>query len=167
MRWLDRFIHNQPKAISIILFVFAISLVMVGCVGAPKTSRGKSSPKLGFKILKSAKTQIGKKYCFGGRSPKTGFDCSGLAWWAHRENGINIPRKSNDQYRSGKKISRKNLMPGDLLYFTTYRRGASHVGIYDGKGGFIHSPNNRKKVQRTSLSDSYYKKRYLGARRYW
>ena len=74
---------------------------------------------------------------------------------------------SSDQYRSGKKVSRSKLMAGDLLYFETYKKGASHVGVYDGKGGFIHSPNSKKRVQRTSLKNSYYKKRYLGARRYW
>lgn len=110
---------------------------------------------------------MGKKYCFGGRSPKTGFDCSGLAWWSHKQNGITIPRESFAQYRAGKKISRKKLMPGDLLYFQTYKKGASHVGIYDGKDGFVHAPNSRKKVQREKLSNSYYKKRYLGARRFW
>ncbi|MDH3972776.1 MAG: C40 family peptidase [Deltaproteobacteria bacterium] len=153
-------------------FLFPVSFFILmlffysACTGATKGVGG-SHPQLGKKILKTAKSQIGKKYCFGGRSPKKGFDCSGLAWWSHKMNGINIPRQSWDQYGQGKKISRKNLKPGDLLYFETYKKGASHVGIYDGKGGFIHSPSSGKKVQRTSLSDSYYKKRYLGARRFW
>lgn len=155
------------KQIKFLILALSISLVTYGCASAPKRGKGAGNPKVGIKILKTAKSQIGKKYCFGGISPKTGFDCSGLAWWSHKKNGINIPRQSSDQYSRGKKISRKNLMPGDLLYFETYKKGASHVGVYDGKGGFIHSPNSNKKVERTSLKNSYYKKRYLGARRYW
>jgi uncharacterized protein YceK len=165
-------LYSGQKARAILIFISTIALIMGGCasvpkVGKTKATRGRYSPKVGLKILGSAKSQIGKKYRFGGKSPKTGFDCSGLAWWSHKKNNIKIPRESYSQYRSGKKIKIKDLMPGDLLYFTTYRKGASHVGIYDGRGGFIHSPNSRKKVQRTSLSNSYYKKRYLGARRYW
>ena len=156
------------RFVQFILLALSISLLTWGCASSSKGGwEASNNPKVGLKILKVAKSQIGKKYCFGGISPKTGFDCSGLAWWSHKKNGINIPRQSSDQYRTGEKVSRKNLMPGDLLYFETYKKGASHVGVYDGKGGFIHSPNSNKKVQRTSLKNSYYKKRYLGARRYW
>jgi len=155
------------RRIKLLLFIIAISLVTYGCASSPNAGKGRGNPKAGLEILKTAKSQIGKEYCFGGISPKTGFDCSGLAWWSHKKNDINIPRQSWDQYDRGQKISRKNLLPGDLLYFETYKKGASHVGVYDGKGGFIHSPNSNKKVQRTSLTNSYYKKRYLGARRYW
>lgn len=165
-------IYTHKKVHVALILISIMSLIMGGCAGTPKVGKGETtggrySPKKGFKILATAKSQIGKNYYFGGTSPKTGFDCSGLAWWSHKKNNINIPRESDRQYSFGKKIKRKDLMPGDLLYFTTYRRGASHVGIYDGRGGFIHSPNSRKKVKRTSLSNSYYKNRYLGARRYW
>ena len=155
------------KQIKLIILTLSISLVTWGCASSPKGGKESNNPKVGIQILKAAKSQIGKKYRFGGTSPKTGFDCSGFAWWSHRENNINIPRMSSDQYRSGQKVSRSRLMPGDLVYFETYKKGASHVGIYDGNGGFIHSPNSKRRVQRTSLNDSYYKKRYLGARRYW
>ena len=161
------FSFSSTKSIKILTIFLSLSLFAWGCASAPETGKGAGNPETGLKILKTAKSQIGKKYCFGGISPKTGFDCSGLAWWSHKKNGIKIPRQSWDQYREGKKVSRKNLMTGDLLYFETYKKGASHVGIYDGKGGFIHSPNSNKSVQRTSLKNSYYKKRYLGARRYW
>lgn len=156
------------KEIKVLILILSISLVALGCASSPKKGwEASNNPRVGANILKTAKSQLGKKYCFGGISPKTGFDCSGLAWWSHKRNNINIPRMSSDQYRSGKKVSRNNLMPGDLLYFETYKKGASHVGVYDGKGGFIHSPNSKKRVQRTSLNNSYYKKRYLGARRHW
>ena len=157
----------KTKYIQLFICALSISIFTWGCASAPNAGARRSSSKVGLSILITAKTQIGNKYRFGGTSPKTGFDCSGFAWWSHKKNGINIPRMSSDQYRSGKGISIKNLMPGDLLYFETYKKGASHVGIYDGKGGFLHSPNSKRRVQRTRLTNTYYKKRYLGARRYW
>lgn len=158
-------INSRFLAFLIILVLLSLSFLAT-CAGTPEERR-QADPALGKKILKSARSQLGKKYCFGGRSPEKGFDCSGLAWWSHKVNGIDIPRQSWDQFRYGREISRKNLKPGDLLYFETYKKGASHVGIYDGKGGFIHSPSSGKKVRVTAMTDSYYKKRYLGARRFW
>ncbi len=154
------------RAVRLCMCLCMITFLVAGCSSAPKyKARGGSGS--GKKILKAAKSQVGKRYRFGGRSPKTGFDCSGLAWWSHKVNGLNIPRESADQYYSGRKVSRKRLRPGDLVFFQTYKRGPSHVGIYNGKGEFVHSPNSKKRVQITRLSNSYYKKRYLGARRYW
>lgn len=164
IKW--RLYFYRQSLLALVASFLLVILSFAACAGVPGGAE-KSNFQLGKKILNTARSQIGKKYCFGGKSPKTGFDCSGLAWWSHKVNGINIPRQSWDQYPRGKKISRKDLKEGDLLYFETYKKGASHVGIYDGKGGFIHSPSSGKKVRRTSLKDSYYKKRYLGARRFW
>ena len=115
----------------------------------------------------SARLQLGERYKFGGKSPATGFDCSGLTWFSHKENGIHIPRQSFEQFNYGRPILKKDLKAGDLVFFETYRQGASHVGIYKGAGEFIHAPNRNKQVQIQVLSNSYYRKRYLGARRYW
>lgn len=146
------------------LFVISILLFTITSCGGSKSA--KHSKGSGKDILASAKSQIGLKYKFGGVSPKTGFDCSGLAYWAHFKNGITIPRMSFEQFKSGKKIKKKNLKKGDLVFFTTYKKGASHVGIYTGKNSFVHSPNSKKSVEITSLKNPYWKKRYLGARRY-
>jgi cell wall-associated NlpC family hydrolase len=80
---------------------------------------------------------------------------------------ILIPRQSKDQFRQGEQISRYDLRSGDLVFFETYRKGASHVGIYIGDNQFIHAPNRRKSVEIESLLNQYYQQRYLGARRYW
>lgn len=155
-----------------------LTFFVTGCSSTPKIEESepflrKSILKeegelfLGKFILKSAKSQLGKRYKFGGTSPKIGFDCSGLTWYSHKKNGINIPRQSSDQFKGGKRISRNDLRPGDLVFFETYRPGASHVGIYTGDGNFIHSLNRNKNVAIQRLSNNYYKKRYLGARRYW
>jgi len=127
----------------------------------------KTSETLGEFIVKSAKLQMGAPYKFGGNSPGEGFDCSGLALYSHRINGISIPRRTAEQFEQGKHINRTELNSGDLLFFRTMGPSVSHVGIYIGNDIFIHAPNSRKNVQIETLDNPYYKKRYLGARRYW
>lgn len=152
---------NSLKALAVI----TVLLFTITSCGSSKST--KTNKATGAKILATAKSQLGKKYKFGGVSPKTGFDCSGLAYWSHKANGITIPRMSFDQFKKGKKIKRKALKKGDLVFFTTYKKGASHVGIYTGQNSFVHSPNSNKSVEITSLKNPYWKKRYLGARRYY
>jgi cell wall-associated NlpC family hydrolase len=125
------------------------------------------SEALGEIIVQSANLQMGVPYKFGGESPYEGFDCSGLALYSHRINGISIPRRTAEQFEQGKHINRTDLNSGDLLFFRTMGKSVSHVGIYMGNNIFIHAPNSRKNVQTETLDNPYYKRRYLGARRYW
>lgn len=164
--------HN--KFLSTVWLAVSVSLLLYGCGGNDYADHGqaaryaKNPAKVsGRDILHTAKGQLGLKYLFGGISPRTGFDCSGFVMWVHKSSGINIAREAPDQFRRGKKIKKSNLRAGDIVFFETYKPGPSHVGIYDGKGSFIHSPNSKSRVKYTKLSNSYYKKRYLGARRYW
>lgn len=122
---------------------------------------------MGEFIVKSASSQLGVRYQYGGASPNEGFDCSGLVMYSHHLNGITIPRKASEQFKQGKHINRTELNSGDLLFFKTIGQAVSHVGIYMGNNRFIHSPNSRKKVQTDTLANPYYMKRYVGARRYW
>ncbi|NLI92725.1 MAG: LysM peptidoglycan-binding domain-containing protein [Peptococcaceae bacterium] len=116
-------------------------------------------------LVEFAKSLVGTPYVFGGMS-KTGFDCSGYTKYVFAHSGITLPRTSFAQFASGTAVSRSELRPGDLVFFTTYAKGASHVGIYIGGGRFVHADNPRLDVTITSLSDGYYSSRYLGARRY-
>lgn len=127
----------------------------------------KTTQSLGEFIVQSAKSQMGVPYKFGGNSPGEGFDCSGLALYSHHLNGISIPRQTSEQFKSGKHINRTELNAGDLLFFRTMGQSVSHVGIYIEDDIFIHAPNSRKNIQTETLANPYYKKRYLGARRYW
>ena len=149
---------------SVAILCFGL-FVLIACSSTPKYQY--AEPTSGQVILESARLQLGERYRFGGKSPATGFDCSGLTWFSHKENGIHIPRQSFEQFNYGRPILKKDLKAGDLVFFETYRPGASHVGIYKGAGEFIHAPNRNKQVQIQVLSNSYYRKRYLGARRYW
>ena len=118
-------------------------------------------------IVKTAKSFIGLPYRWGGSSSGYGFDCSGLSMTAYHLNGLNLPRSSKEQYRAGIPIKRNQLLGGDLVFFATSKgRKISHVGIYAGDNTFIHSPGRGKRVRIDSLSNKYFKARYVGARTY-
>ena len=115
-------------------------------------------------ILKTALSFQGVKYRFGGATP-TGFDCSGFVMYVFNKHGIKLPRTADIQYTVGKPVkNKKELKPGDLVFFETYEKGASHVGIYQGNDKFVHASSSRG-VTLSGLSEEYYAKRYLGARR--
>lgn len=113
-------------------------------------------------LIRNAMSLQGTPYSFGGTS-RSGFDCSGYTQYVFKGSGISLPRTSYAQFGIGSKVSREQLQPGDLVFFSTYSKGASHVGIYIGGGSFVHASNSG--VRTTSLSDSYYASHYLGARR--
>ncbi|WP_407309423.1 C40 family peptidase [Desulfosporosinus sp. SB140] len=116
-------------------------------------------------IIDHAVSLVGTPYVFGGTSRK-GFDCSGFTQYIYAGSGVSLPRTSYAQYASGVSISKNELQPGDLVFFSTYSKGASHVGIYIGGGRFVHADNPRVGVTITNLSNSFYTEHYLGARRY-
>ena len=118
-------------------------------------------------IVKTAERFIGVSYRWGGSSPDKGFDCSGLTMTVYRLNGLNLPRSSRQQYRAGAPISRSQISRGDLVFFATSGgRRVSHVGLYAGDGKFIHAPKKGKRIRTESLSNPYFRTRYLGARTY-
>ena len=120
------------------------------------------------KIVNTAGRFIGTPYRWGGQSIKKGFDCSGLTMTVYRLNGLDLPRNSRAQFRAGKPIARSALQAGDLVFFATDgRKRVSHVGIYCGDGRFIHAPGKGKKIRFSNLSNNYYSRRYMGARRYF
>jgi cell wall-associated NlpC family hydrolase len=118
-------------------------------------------------IVRTAQQYIGVPYRWGGESPRTGFDCSGLTMVVYRLNGLDLPRASGQQWRAGTPIKRGQLAKGDLVFFATSGgRRVSHVGIYAGNGNFLHAPGSGRKIRLSPLSGTYYKSRYLGARSY-
>lgn len=125
-------------------------------------SKGAPSSLIGY-----AQTLMGVRYKWGSASvSRGGLDCSGFTTHVFAKHGIKLPRTSIEQSRYGQSVSKDGLKSGDLVFFKT-RGGSrvSHVGIYMGGGKFIHSSSGGGKVQINSLSDSYYSRRYAGARR--
>ena len=115
------------------------------------------------KILKTAAQYKGVPYVFGGTTPR-GFDCSGYVQYVFAKHGIRLTRTADTQAREGKFVSKKNLKPGDLVFFTTYEPGASHVGIYAGNNLFWNATSSRG-IMLSNLTDSYWGPRYYTARR--
>lgn len=106
------------------------------------------------------------RYRRGGREPSTGFDCSGFVRYVfHKVLGNELPADSASQFRSGERIARDAMQTGDLVFFRTEGKRISHVGIYLDDGRFIHSPSSGKNVSISRLDESYWARRFAGARR--
>jgi cell wall-associated NlpC family hydrolase len=105
-------------------------------------------------------------YRYGGSSVETGFDCSGFVRHVFMKSlGISLPRTSQEMGRTGEPVSDANLLPGDLVFFNTQRQPYSHVGIYVGESRFVHAPKAGKAISTADMRESYWRKRYDGARR--
>jgi len=109
---------------------------------------------------------IGVDYKFGGESPETGLDCSGLVRYVFQQvTGVTLPRTAQAMSRVGDKVTLTDLQPGDLVFFNTRRFAFSHVGIYLGDNRFIHAPRRGREVEVAELDKSFWQKRFDGARR--
>ncbi|MCC7477284.1 SH3 domain-containing protein [bacterium] len=135
--------------------------------GRPSWKSGNGEP-LGDRLIDGAREMLGTPYVWGGES-EGGVDCSGLIYKLLTDAGASgkcLPRRASEQMAGlGFAVEKEDLQPGDLVFFSTYKPGPSHVGVYLGDGDFIHASSSQHKVALSNLSEGYYKKRYCGARR--
>ncbi|TWI01048.1 cell wall-associated NlpC family hydrolase [Luteimonas cucumeris] len=116
-------------------------------------------------LLQKALALLGTPYRWGGTSPD-GFDCSGMVGYVFRSAlGIELPRVSREMAKDGEKVDRASLAAGDLVFFSRRGKRVDHVGIYVGEGRFVHAPRSGKDVEVSSLSDGYWSRKYMQARR--
>ncbi|MBU2552282.1 MAG: C40 family peptidase [Proteobacteria bacterium] len=120
---------------------------------------------LGRKIAQTATSYVGTPYRYGGEDPGRGFDCSGLAFYIFGRYGYSLPRRAREQSQSGHWVSRKDLAPGDLVFFRLSGKTNWHVGIFIGDGRFVHAPRRGRRVEIQRMDNSYYRTRYYTARR--
>jgi len=151
-----------------LILLFLLSSVITACSSTyqrhnnpVKTKHYTTTHYTPKSVIKNAKAMIGVNYHYGGISPKTGFDCSGLVYYAHKKQGIKLPRTTKGQLRSVKRIYKSSLRPGDLVFFAINHVNVSHVGIYLGNNKFIHSPSTGKKVNITSMDSDYWRSRFV------
>lgn len=117
----------------------------------------------GAAIVSEAAKYKGVKYVFGGTTPN-GFDCSGYVQYVFKRFNAKLTRTADTQVKEGVFVTQRQLKPGDLVFFSTYEAGASHVGIYAGNGKFWSATSSRG-VWLCGLQEDYWRTRYYGARR--
>ena len=161
------------------LFYIAFMFLVSGCAALGPTppapvhttasSPAPSAPAPGTErseALLQALLALGLDYRYGGNSPVTGFDCSGLVAHVYREAwGIRLPRNTLAQSESGVPVSLSELQAGDLVFYDTLKRPYSHVGIYLGDGRFVHAPKTGARVRIEQVKSAYWAQRFNGARR--
>jgi len=117
-------------------------------------------------LANQALNHLGIRYRWGGKTPETGFDCSGLiVYSAQRSLGLKLPPRSDDIAKLGDKINKKDLQVGDLVFFNTLGTRYSHVGVYLGQNKFVHAPSRGSVVRVEDMTLRYWTARYTGARR--
>ena len=119
---------------------------------------------MGYGVAGTALSLRGTPYRNGGSDPG-GFDCSGFVRYVYEQNGVAVPRTVTAQFGAGRQVGGGQLEPGDLVFFSTVRAGASHVGIVIGGDEFVHAPSSTGEVRVERLSASYWSTRFVGARR--
>ena len=145
----------MTRTISLLIL---ITLLVSGCQQTPSVSTSKATAATSV-----AKNMIGQPYRYGGQSPG-GFDCSGLVWYSYKSVGIKTARTSKELRKKARKISRKKMRAGDLVFFKGWVR-TGHVGIYIGNGRFIHAPSSGKKVKIDRLDMGYWDEHFKSAGR--
>ena len=177
------FLTQALRKVLLASFAVAILVVLVDCTppgrkyrqSRSKTyAKGKSSGKRYRKppipggtrgrIIREAYRYLGVRYRYGGTTPN-GFDCSGLVGYVYKKAArIRLPRTSGNQSRVGKRVRRP--LPGDLLFFRTLGKRISHVGIYLGRGLFLHAPGTGKYVRVDQVKNGHWRKHYAFSRAY-
>jgi cell wall-associated NlpC family hydrolase len=148
-------------ALALAAFLFGRTIDDAAARPDPEPARTTPKPTLGQRAARIAVKVVGVPYRWGGSSPSTGFDCSGLVSWAYGRLGVALPHSSYALYDEGRRVPVTRLKAGDLLFFS----GLGHVGLYVGRGRMVHAPHSGALVEVVSLGRSGYESRLVGARR--
>jgi len=142
------------------LLLCLLALVGSGVAATPGSAATRVHPQadIGVRVSKYARRFLGVRYSMGGKSPRSGFDCSGFVAYVYRHFGVKLPHYTFAQFGRGRHVPRRRLRPGDLVFFDHL----NHVGLYIGHGRFIHAPNTGSRVRIESLR---YGGGFAGARR--
>jgi hypothetical protein len=165
--------HHCAHLLRRCTFALVIATAPCALVHAASTSLAESAAATADKVWTGAQDVtlyalglIGVNYKFGGNTPDTGLDCSGLVRYVFQEvTGVTLPRTAREMSTLGSKVGAGDLKPGDLVFFNTRRFAFSHVGIYLGDNRFVHAPSQGSDVMISQLSQSYWQKHFNGARR--
>lgn len=144
-----------------------LALLLSGCSSVPlkppplpPSSTASENP-----VIRTSKAMLGVPYRRGGDSPGEGFDCSGFVRYVYLRVGVQLPRTANEQYNYLTSVGPQKMLPGDLLFFLLPRAENLHVGLYIGGRRFIHAPSPGKRVSYADLSNPFWGRRLVDARR--
>jgi cell wall-associated NlpC family hydrolase len=161
----------MPNRLRRLLLALALAAVVAGVVAGGASARldgpfrieprPTPKPTLGQRAARLALEAVGTPYVWGGASPASGFDCSGLVSWAYQRLGVELPHSSYALFDRGRRVARSRMKPGDLVFFS----GLGHVGMYLGRGRMVHAPQSGRNVEVVPLRGRYYGSRVIGARR--
>ncbi len=161
----------MPVQIRLVVLL-VLTALLAACSSRSPSSRapadGGMPPPVAEDVLVRALGLVGTPYRWGGNTPDSGFDCSGLIGYVYREAaGVRLPRSTREMIAMKVPSVRSGaLYSGDLVFFATNGSGrVSHAGIYVGEGRFVHAPSSGGTVRLDRLADGYWRSRYLGARR--
>ena len=161
--------HSSTKGMSLRTAVtVAVMMFIAACSSTPRPAdrAPAAADEQGAVIARIAMHLVGTPYEFGGADAQ-GFDCSGLAVFAHEAVGLEIPRTARDQDRAAHPVALSELRPGDLIFFRIGAHHVNHVGVYAGGGRFVHAPRRGGVVSYASLDDPYFRRRLVRAGRFW
>lgn len=160
----------KQKATSLIKFTSTVAMaVMLSLsnttqqVEASSTTNSKAQS-----VVKTASKYTGTKYVYGGTNLNKGVDCSGYVREVYKKEGVPLPRTSKSMAKEGKTVKKNSLKKGDLVFFDTVgknNKNITHVGVYAGNDKFYHASSGKKKVVKSSLNNSYFKKTYVTSKR--
>ena len=160
----SRHLPMTDRIRSALLFLVVLACVAARATGAlaaqARVSHATAVARRQAQVVRFARHFLGVRYAYGGTSPRSGFDCSGFTRFVYAHFGIALPHYSGGQFGLGRRVSRRGLRPGDLVFFD----GLGHVGLYIGAGRFIHAPHTGTRVSIDRLN-GWYGSRYDGARR--
>ena len=145
-------------------------------VGKDESSPGTYKPQntpprverdMGYIAARTAERFVGIPYQWGGNNIVEGMDCSGFVQAVFNLCGVSVPRTSREQFKTGEFVPRYALADGDLVFFGSSTGNINHVGIYVGDGKFVHAPRRGEDIKVSAISDRYFDKNFVGARRYF
>lgn len=147
-----------------LVVVAALSALLAACAPFQRGTPAGTAASPGATALVAAESHIGAPYRYGGGGPDA-FDCSGLVAYSYAQAGILLPRTAAQQFAAVTPVSKRDLKPGDLVFFRVNGRDVGHVGIYAGDDRFVDAPQTGGKVRMVRLDDEWYRERYVGAGR--
>ena len=139
-----------PARIASLLMAGLLALGLLVAPTSTQRADAAVSASVSYQAVRVAAAQKGIRYVWGGTSPRTGFDCSGLTKYVYGKVGKRLPRTAQAQYNAAYKISRSSARPGDLVFFGG-SRSIYHVGVYAGGGYIWHAPKPGKRVSKVKL----------------